>query len=106
MIKYYTEQVTEITAEVETITTEITTVETTIETITSNVETTLVKSATSTMKDELIPAFHAKMSIEISLRNAHKGQRKADEALAKIKKRPKSQKRRYRKCRKRCKGSL
>merc|ERR1711937_1127608 len=32
------------------------------------------------------------MSIEISLRNAHKGQRKADEALAKIKKDPRAKK--------------
>jgi chromosome segregation ATPase len=92
MIKYYTEQVTEVTAEVQTITEEVSTVETTIETITSNVETTTVKSATSTLKSELIPAFHAKMSVEKSLRNAHKANQKADEKLAKIKKDPRATK--------------
>jgi len=92
MIKYYSEQVIETTSEVQIITETISTVETTIETITSTVEETTVKSATSTLRSELIPAFHAKISVEISLRKAHKASNEASANLEKIKKDPRAKK--------------
>jgi hypothetical protein len=92
MITYYTTEVETVEVEIVEVVEIIQTSETVIETVESEVEVSTIKSATSTITTELIPAFHARMSAEISLKKANKESQESNHKLEQIKKDPRATK--------------
>jgi hypothetical protein len=92
LVAYFTKEIEETTIEITECQEVISTTETTIETIESEVEVTTVKSSTATLKSELVPAFHAKISAEISLKKSIAERTHAHMKLEAVKKDPRATK--------------